>query len=383
MGNEQERRVMEAVMLHTFITSNRQDIIDRCRVKVSRRSIPPPTEAEIDHGVPLFLDQLVDALRGDRSNSEIRASAILHGHDLMLQGLTVSQVVHDYGDVCQSITDLAVETNTTISVQDFRTLNGCLDEAIAGAVTQFGRERMQDAATAGAARENERLGFFAHELRNLLQTAMFAFEVVKSGNVGIVGSTGTVLHRSLIGARDLIERSLAEVRLTEGVQRRERFVVSEFLDDLVAAATLEATSRRVHFQLVSVDNGPCVGAMVEADPALLAAVVNNVLQNAFKFTHPGTTVVLRVSGSAERVLIEVQDECGGLPTGDAANLFQPFEQRGSDRTGSGLGLAFCRWAMDASNGRIYARTLPGVGCVFTVDLPRVATVAPNPAPAPI
>jgi hypothetical protein len=209
------------VMLHTFITANRQEIIDRCRVKVRSRSMSSPTEAEIGQGVPLFLDQLVDALRmGDRSGIEIAASALLHGHDLMLQGVTVSQVVHDYGDVCQSITDLAVETNTAITVQDFRLLNGCLDDAIAGAVTQFGRERVQSDAAVGAARENERLGFFAHELRNLLQTAMFAFEVVKSGNVGIVGSTGTVLHRSLIGARDLIERSLAEVRLTEGVQSR-------------------------------------------------------------------------------------------------------------------------------------------------------------------
>src|SRR4029079_4924485 len=129
-------------------------------------------------------------------------------------------------------------------------LNGCLDDAIAGAVTQFGRERTQSDAAGGAARENERLGFFAHELRNLLQTAMFAFEVVKSGNVGIVGSTGTVLYRSLIGARDLIDRSLAEVRLTEGVQNRERFVVSAFLEDLAEAATLEARGRGVHFRLI-------------------------------------------------------------------------------------------------------------------------------------
>jgi hypothetical protein len=47
-------------------------------------------------------------------------------HDLLLQGFTVSQVVHDYGDVCQSITDLAVEVNAPISTDDFRMLNRCL-----------------------------------------------------------------------------------------------------------------------------------------------------------------------------------------------------------------------------------------------------------------
>ena len=131
-------------MLHEFIAINREEIIRRCRAKVATRSVPPPTEAEIDHGVPVFLDQLVDALRlGLVSSPEIGKSAVQHGHDLLLQGFTVSQVVHDYGDVCQSITELAVEMNAPISTDDFRTLNRCLDEAIAGAVTEYGRERHQ------------------------------------------------------------------------------------------------------------------------------------------------------------------------------------------------------------------------------------------------
>src|SRR3982074_304784 len=213
-------------MLHEFVTANRDEIILRCRAKVASRSVPPPTEAEIDHGVPLFLDQLVDALRlGLSSSPEIGRSAILHGHDLLLQGFSVSQVVHDYGDVCQSITELALQTGAPIGTHDFRLLNACLDDAIAGAVTQYGRERVQSTIASDSAGESERLGFFTHELRNLIHTALIAFEVVKSGNVGVGGSTGTVLQRSLNGARDLIARSLAEVRLTHGVQNREPFLV--------------------------------------------------------------------------------------------------------------------------------------------------------------
>ena len=97
-------------MLHEFIAFNREEIIRRCRAKVATRSVPPPTDVEIDHGVPVFLDQLIDGLRlGLTSSAEIGRSAVKHGHDLLLQGFTASQVVHDYGDVCQSITDLAVE----------------------------------------------------------------------------------------------------------------------------------------------------------------------------------------------------------------------------------------------------------------------------------
>jgi signal transduction histidine kinase len=357
---------MATVKLDEFIDVYRDDLIRRCRAKVAARSVPPPSEAEIDHGVPLFLDQLVQALRlGQVSNPEIGRSAVLRGHDLWLQGFSVSQVVHDYGDICQSITDLAVEMGAPISVDDFRTLNRCLDDAIAGAVTEYSRER-EATRDGDAAHGSDRLGFLGHELRNLTNTAILAFEVLQSGNVGAAGSTGTVLHRSLMGIRALIGRSLAEVRLTHGVQNRERILVSEFIDELAPAATLEANAKGITLTVMPVDQG----VVIEADRQVLAAVVTNVLQNAFKFTRPRTTVTLRVGAGAERVLIEIQDECGGLQRGEQTELFRPFEQRNTDRTGLGLGLAFSRWAVEANQGRIYARNVPDKGCVFTIDLPR-------------
>ena len=112
-------------------------------------------------------------------------------------------------------------------------------------------------------------------------------------------------------------------------------------------------------------------AAIEADRQVLLAVVMNLLQNAFKFTQPRTTVTLRVCLNADRVLIEVQDECGGLPREAVDDLFRPFQLRGAERTGLGLGLPFSRWGAEANHGRVYARNLPGTGCVFTVDLPRV------------
>ena len=360
------------MVLDYFIAANREEIITRCRAKVATRSLASPVEAEIDHGVPLFLDQLMDALRrGSRSNPEIGKSAIHHGHDLLLKGFTVSQVVHDYGDVCQSITELAMEMNAPISAADFCTLNRCLDDAIAGAVTEYGRERDQSAVDLAAARGSERLGFFAHELRNLLNTAIVSFEVLRTGNVGVGGSTGSVLYRSLIGLRSLIGRSLAETRLTQGVQNQEQIPLSGFIAELGAAATLEANARGITFTVLPGEDG----VAIEADRQVLAAVVANLVQNAFKFTRPHSAVTLRVGASAERVLIEIEDECGGLPSGNAEELFRPFEQRGADRSGLGLGLAFSRWGVEANHGRIYARNLPERGCVFTVDLPRLAIPA--------
>jgi signal transduction histidine kinase len=356
-------------MLYEFINLNRDKIIARCRGKVAVRSIPLPTESEINHGVPMFLDQLVEALRlGAVGSAEIESTASQHGHALLRQGFAVSQVVHDYGDICQSITELAIETDAPISTEDFRTLNRCLDEAIESAVTMYARERQRADSEKATDRESERLGFLVHELRNLVNTAVVAFQVLKTGNVGVGGSTGAVLDRSLISLRGLIGRSLDEIRLTNAMKNRRPIRVSTFIQEVGASATLDANARQLTFVVVPYADE---SVTIEVDDQVLAAVVANLLQNAFKFTRPGTTVTLRVVDSADRVLIEVHDECGGLPgAGESKELAASFEQRGADRTGVGIGLAFSRWGAEANGGRLYARNMPGKGCVFAVDLPR-------------
>jgi hypothetical protein len=77
-------------MLEHFIAANRAEIILRCRAKVATRLMPAPTEAEIDFGVPVFLDQLMEALRhGPGTNPAIGKSALHHGHELLAKGFTV------------------------------------------------------------------------------------------------------------------------------------------------------------------------------------------------------------------------------------------------------------------------------------------------------
>jgi hypothetical protein len=133
------------MLLCEFVTDNREEIIRRCRSKTAKRvevSPAAPPHAASEHGVPQFLDELVDELRLKPSeNRQIKKTATKHGRDLLHQGFTVSQVVHGYGDVCQAITEMAVENQTSISSNDFGMLNRALDHAIAAAVTQYGSER--------------------------------------------------------------------------------------------------------------------------------------------------------------------------------------------------------------------------------------------------
>ena len=192
-------------MLHEFIATNRDELIGRCRAKVAARTVPLPTESEINHGVPIFLDQLIEELRlGLSANPAMNLTATKHGRDLRRQGFTVSQVVHDYGDVCQAITEMAVERDAHIDADDFRMLNRCLDDAIASAVTEFSRDDE-------GSDDGEGSGLLGKKLRHSIRTANVAFQVMKTGQVGLVGSTGAILDQHLSGAERLLDLLLAEV----------------------------------------------------------------------------------------------------------------------------------------------------------------------------
>ena len=350
-------------MLQEFLTEHRGELIARCEAKVASRQSPRATEEELHHGVPLFLDQLIDTLRRElRSSPEIGESATKHGNELLRRGFTVDQVVHDYGDVCQAVTELAGELKAPITVDEFRTLNKCLDDAIGDAVTEHAREHDQYLSE----KHTERLGRLAHELRNLINAASLAFVALSSGTVGIGGSTGAVLERSLKGLRKLVDRSLTEVRLEAGIKDRERVQLAGFVKEVQVAAIMEANVRNIQLTVPPVDDG----LVVEVDRQTLASVLANLLQNAFKFSKEGGTVTLSTHGTADRVLIEVTDECGGLPAGRAEELFRPFKQRGADRTGLGLGLAIALRGVEAHGGTLHVRDVPGTGCVFTIDLPK-------------
>jgi hypothetical protein len=93
----------------------------------------------------------------------------------------VDQVVHDYEDLCQAVTELAIERNAVIENDEFQTLNRCLDSAIADAVYRFASERDRAVADASEETMNERLGFLAHEFRNLINKARLAMGCYKTG----------------------------------------------------------------------------------------------------------------------------------------------------------------------------------------------------------
>ena len=111
-------------MLHEFLTANRRDLLDRRSARVAHRLAPSPSDADLKHGIPLFLDQLIVMLQAQEDTPEPTpdprfpmhrtnarqaqgwASATRHGRELMQRGFTIEQVVRENGDLCQEITGL-------------------------------------------------------------------------------------------------------------------------------------------------------------------------------------------------------------------------------------------------------------------------------------
>ena len=376
-------------MLHDFLSSHREELVKRCVAKAaSRLDTNPEADAEKTRfGVPLFLDQLIRTLEieqtatplascnisgsaaGSSQQSEIGMSATRHGRELSELVYTVEQVVHDYGDLCQAITEMAHELVEPISADEFRTFNRCLDNGIADAVNEFTRQRRLVNDSREQQVSNQRLGFLAHEFRNLLNAVTHAVSAIKSGQVGFAGATGKVLEQSLIRLRAMLDSPMADVRLTAGQEANHQVIlVADLVAEVVDSAQLETKLWQCQFSATVRGTG----LTVYADRHLLLSALGNLLQNAFKFTQTGTKVTLMVYADGDRICMDVQDQSGGLPDGKIENLFLPFTQNGRDKSGLGLGLSICQRSVEANHGTLSARDLPGLGSVFSISLPKHA-----------
>ena len=213
-------------MLYEFLNSNHDELIRRCRDKATKRDKSPEMRATLENGAPLFLQQLSDILFNEtmttarpaagldstRDPSAVRDTAKLNGEEMLRAGYSVDQVIHGYGDVCQSITEMVIEQNAGISADEFRTLNRCLDDAIADAVVAFGSTH-QGELNEQAEVLHDKLDLFVKEQWRLLETAIQSHAAIKTGNIGMNGATGALLLHSLEELRALAARAVPAIHL--------------------------------------------------------------------------------------------------------------------------------------------------------------------------
>lgn len=364
-------------MLNDFLLAHQDELIARCKDRVARRS--PGAPDGVENGVTVFMKQLIAALRieqsphpqdilslvgepgGGEMRSEIGESAAVHGKGLLAQGVEINEVVHHYGDVCQVITTLAQELGVAIGIDEYRTLNRCLDNAIAHAVTEFSYHHDSVMARESTQQSNARTAEFLQDLRKLLGTASLALSALHSGNLSVSGATGIILERTLQQMGKLIEHFYEDLQGIQLNAMLDVFSVAELIEEVRVTAEPVAEA------------GGCVLATPPVDreialhgnrDALFAALVN-LLQTAIDSTPPGLEVTLAAYASGERIRIDIMNNCCDAPA-EPAQSGDAGEDRGE------LGLALARRFVAANDGVLLTRPVPGAGSMFTVSLPRYA-----------
>jgi signal transduction histidine kinase len=355
---------MSGLALHEFLSQNRAEILAMSVQQMKSKS-PERQESELAAEFDEVLDEIVRALQVDAglpASSPLpgkSAAATRHGARRQRRGDAIEKLALDFGAISNAMGSLGARLGLSFEAKEYRVFNACIDTAIASALEQFSDQehRQQQEETA------QRIGFLAHELRNSLATVRMAFNILLEGQLGIRSKTGTVLERGLTRLESLINQTLLAVQLQGGVAlHAQRMRVIDLLFEIRDTIVPE---RDITFEVAADD-----ALEAEVDERLVISAIGNLAQNAFKFTRTGGHVIMRARADDESIVIEVEDECGGLPPGKEAELFQPYVQRGSDRRGLGLGLAITRDAVAAHGGEVSVRNLPGKGCIFSVVLPR-------------
>jgi signal transduction histidine kinase len=355
---------MRTAVLHDLLIAERSAILAQCEEKVLRfggaLAAHPPAL-----GWAVFYDDLVQKLDQPGEFTAIlvtpSSSTSSYTNEFVAHGYTVSEVVHSYGILSQSISDLAEKAAYVLSPGEYAQLNLSLGNVIAEAVTAYDKEM----SAVRDLRESQRLGMLAHELRNSLQAATISLDMISSGSTGTNSNTSDSLQKNLQRMGELIDTTLTEVRMR--IEPEVHLVdvpLINVISEIATTAGFVARTKGIklvihgHYDLV-----------IHADRQLVISALSNIVQNALKYSHDRATVTIRAVRNDEKVTIEVSDQCGGLPPGAADKMFKPFTQYSSDRSGIGLGLAISYNAIKRCKGDLSVRDMPGKGCVFVVELP--------------
>lgn len=358
--------------LYELLIDKEESILRRCREAVDEAA-GSEVGWDIDETLPGLYRELVEVLRLSEETDALHArqrfvwdtvtakSSRTHAEMLFRLGCNISQLVHGYGAICQSITEYAHEEKVQLTSMEFGQLNFCLDVAIAQAVTAFLALAQKELSRKNALRIGETI----HELRNALTGAVLAHELISTGRVGAGGATSGALTLSHQLMTLIIDRAVAEVRLG-GAQQPEvnSLNLYSILSNVKVAATPAAKAKLIRLNL-DIETT----LHVAADPHLLTSAFANIVHNAIKFSKEHSTIQIRIYRHEDLAVTEVEDCCGGIDLAKVESMFSPYTQESTDRSGLGLGLSIARRAVQQAGGDIDVVNLPDKGCVFKVRLP--------------
>lgn len=348
--------------LSEFLTGHGERVLESWRGLVSGTLHPQamPRLELVDH-LPEFVQLIAESLRDPEALDTDRVAAA-HGGQRLGLGFSLDGVVREYGALQQAILGAALAHGVVVTERERAALAAAVIDGIAEAVTEYQRQRDAELQR----HMNEHFAFIAHELRNPLGSCLSALGVLERKKVlNLSDRFSQVLHRGLMRMHELIDATLRAAQLASGVTlRREQLSLRTLLEDADSAAAANAEERSVSLTFKLEEE-----VELSVDQRLVQSALSNLVRNAIKFSHEGGAVEIRARSASGRVVIEVEDSCGGLPPEAVQKAFAPFAQLGADRSGFGLGLAIAKQAADAHGGSIRVQNLPGKGCIFALELP--------------
>ncbi|MEN3275399.1 MAG: hypothetical protein V7631_1189, partial [Massilia sp.] len=247
------------------------------------------------------------------------------------------------------------------------------------------RKQVEDELRTANRQKDQFLAMLAHELRNPLAPITTAAQLLKMGTLDAkaIRNASEIIARQAEHMTDLVNDLLDVSRVTRGLVTLDK----EELDvNAVVAGAVEQVrplieSKR-HALTMQLSGEP---VHVLGDRTRLVQVLSNILNNAAKYTPPAGQILLRVTASDDRVLVNISDNGIGIEGDVLPYIFELFTQaeRTPDRSqgGLGIGLALVKSLVALHGGSVDARSGgPGLGSEFEICLPRVDTVqAPDAA----
>jgi signal transduction histidine kinase len=361
-GRSDERRLGEA------IERRRDDILAQWLAEVTRDvEVSGISRSELKDALPTYLAELARALETNEreialSGREAWASvAKEHAVTRVHLGFDIAELVHEFIVLRRVLERVAVEERVSVGTAP-NTVAELVDAAIAVAVKAYVDARDHLAKRA----QNETVAFLTHDLRNPLNAAILATSQLRRGEAPAQKHLFDVLERNQRRLQLLIDGVLATQRFEAGKfeSRPARMTLGELLADTIASCAETARSKGLVFHAAFDPN-----LAVDVDPTLTRSAVQNVLENAVKFTDLGE-VTLSIDVRPNELVLHVRDSGPGIPQGELRRIFDPFVRGESAKQGSGIGLAIARAAIEAQGGNLDAESPEHGGSHFWIRLPR-------------
>lgn len=251
-------------------------------------------------------------------------------------------------------------------------------ETFAGQIA-LAEERIRSADEAQKARlqtESERLrnsllSAVSHDLRTPLAAIAGASSALVDADGRLTPEARRELAESIYEESGRLNRLVANLLDMTRLEASALSVRKEWqpLEEVVGAVLHRLGPRLQQHDLVArIDRRL---PLVPLDALLIQQVLVNLIENALKYTPPGTTVELSARAEGDHVVVELTDHGPGIPAGDEQKIFEKFYRRSSagSPSGVGLGLAICRGIVELHGGKIEAHNRPGGGAVFRFTLP--------------